>query len=72
MDADHESPGLYEEVGKRPADLLIHCISADFDHTVVDFSITEVESNAALDVGSAELPLVAALLADGAGQDQRP
>ena len=35
MDADHESPGLYEEVVKRPADLLIHCISADFDHTVV-------------------------------------
>jgi hypothetical protein len=70
MDADHEppdlSPGLYKEVGKRPADLLIHGISTDFDRTAMDFSITEVESNAALAVGSAELPLVAALMAEQA------
>ena len=53
MDVDHEPPGLYKEVGKRPADLLIHGISADFDRTAVDFSITEVESNSALAAGSA-------------------
>ena len=32
----------------------------------MDFSITEVESNSALAVGSAELPLVAALMAEQA------
>ena len=53
MDVDHEHPGLYKEVGKRPADLLIHGISADFDRTAVDFGITEVESNTALAAGSA-------------------
>ena len=66
MDVDHEPPGLYKEVGKRPADLLIHGISADFDRIAVDFSITEVESNIALAAGSAELPLVAALMAEQA------
>ena len=69
MDVDHEPPGLYKEVGKRPADVLIHgIISTDFDRTAVDFSITEVESNAALQLsaGSAELPLVAALIAEQA------
>ena len=44
MDVDHEPPELYKEVGKRPAELLIHGISTDFDRTTVDFSITEVES----------------------------
>ena len=66
MDVDHEPPGLYKEVGKRPADLLIHDISADFDRTAVDFSIAEVESNTALAAGWAELPLVAALMAEQA------
>ena len=36
------------------------------DHTAIDFSITQVEPNDALDVGSAELPLIAALLAEQA------
>ena len=54
MDVDHEPPGLYKEVGKSPADLLIHGISSDFDRTAMDFSITEVESNAALAAGSAD------------------
>ena len=45
MDVDHEPPGLYKEAGKRPADLLIHGISAEFDRTAVDFSTTEVESD---------------------------
>ena len=66
MDVEHDPPGLYKEVGKRPADLLIHGIGADFDRTAVDFSFTEVESNTALAVGSAELPLVAALMAEQA------
>ena len=51
---------------KRPADLLIHGISTDFDRIAVDCSITEVESNAALAARSAELPLVAALMAEQA------
>ena len=62
MDVDHEALGLYKEVGKRLANLLIHGISSDFDGTAVDFSITEVDSNATLVAGSAELPLVAALM----------
>ena len=66
MDAYHEPPGLYKEVGKRPAGLLIYGISADFDRTAIDFSITEVESNTALAAGSTELPLVAALMAEQA------
>ena len=53
MDVDREPPGLCKEVGKRPADLLIHGISADFDRTAMDFGITEVESNTALAAGSA-------------------
>ena len=39
-------------------------ISTDFDRTAMDFSITEVESNAAFAAGSAKLPLVAALMAE--------
>ena len=66
MGVDHEPPGLYKEVRKRPAGLLTHGISTDFDHTAVDFSITEVESNATLAAGSAELPLVAALMPEQA------
>ena len=58
--------GLYKEIGKRPADLLIYDISDDFDRTAVEFSITEVESNTALVTGSAELPLVAALMVEQA------
>ena len=66
MNVDDEPSGLYKEVGKRPADLLMHGISTDFDRTAVDFSITEVESNAALAAGSAEVPLVATLMAEQA------
>ena len=66
MEVDHEPPGLYKEVGKHPADLLIHGISTVFDRTTVDFSITEVESNIALAAGSAELLLVAARMSEQA------
>ena len=58
---------MYKEVGKRPADLLIHGITSDFDRIAVDFSITEVDSNGALAAGSAEAPRVsrvAALIAE--------
>jgi hypothetical protein len=44
--------------------VLIHGISADFDRTAMDFNITEVESNTALAAGSAELPLVTALMVE--------
>ena len=47
-----------------PSFLLIHGMSTDFDRTAIDFNITEVEPNAALAAGSAELPLVAALMAE--------
>ena len=51
MDVDHDPPGLYKEVGKRPADLLIH--GADFDRTAVDFSITEAAAaGAAIDAAA--------------------
>ena len=68
MEVDHEPPGVYKEVGKRPADFWIHGISTDhdFDRIAVDFSITEVEFNPALAAGSAELPLVATIMAEQA------
>ena len=47
-------------------DLLVDGISDVFEHTAVDFTITEVESDSALAAGSAKLPLVAALMADQA------
>ena len=48
MEVEHTPPELYEGVAEAPADLLTHGISDEFEHTAVDFSITEVESNSVI------------------------